>query len=406
MALRPVRVSQLNGYIKRVLETDPLLGSVSVIGEISNLKYHSSGHVYFSLKDENSTINCFLHAAKVCELRYELNEGMEIIADSYISVYEAGGRYSLKIRDIEVSGRGDLAIAFEKLKEKLQKEGLFDPEKKKPVPDFACRVAVVTSSTGAAVNDIIRTVKLQNDMTDILIYPVPVQGADAARNIAAAINDINMNMNNIDVIIAARGGGSIEDLWAFNEETVARAIFLSHIPVISAVGHETDFTIADFVADVRAATPTAAAQIAVPDTVQLKRHIKELAESLNISLSNIVRYKETQLRQHDISRFSQIMMQRVEMGFSRISHLTESIFYDLNARITEFEHACEKQKETILSMDPTAIMSRGYAAVIDSDRKFIRDTGDLYKNKHITIVFADGEADTCVTDIRRIKNGS
>lgn len=280
------------------------------------------------------------------------------------------------------------------------------PKKKKPVPDFACRVAVVTSSTGAAVNDIIRTVKLQNDMTDILIYPVPVQGADAARNIAAAINDINMNMNNIDVIIAARGGGSIEDLWAFNEETVARAIFLSHIPVISAVGHETDFTIADFVADVRAATPTAAAQIAVPDTVQLKRHIKELAESLNISLSNIVRYKETQLRQHDISRFSQIMMQRVEMGFSRISHLTESIFYDLNARITEFEHACEKQKETILSMDPTAIMSRGYAAVIDSDRKFIRDTGDLYKNKHITIVFADGEADTCVTDIRRIKNGS
>lgn len=212
MALRPVRVSQLNGYIKRVLETDPLLGSVSVIGEISNLKYHSSGHVYFSLKDENSTINCFLHAAKVCELRYELNEGMEIIADSYISVYEAGGRYSLNIRDIEVSGRGDLAIAFEKLKEKLQKEGLFDPEKKKPVPDFACRVAVVTSSTGAAVNDIIRTVKLQNDMTDILIYPVPVQGADAARNIAAAINDINMNMNNIDVIIAARGGGSIEDL--------------------------------------------------------------------------------------------------------------------------------------------------------------------------------------------------
>lgn len=406
MALRPVRVSQLNGYIKRVLETDPLLGSVSVIGEISNLKYHSSGHVYFSLKDENSTINCFLHAAKVCELRYELNEGMEIIADSYISVYEAGGRYSLNIRDIEVSGRGDLAIAFEKLKEKLQKEGLFDPEKKKPVPDFACRVAVVTSSTGAAVNDIIRTVKLQNDMTDILIYPVPVQGADAARNIAAAINDINMNMNNIDVIIAARGGGSIEDLWAFNEETVARAIFLSHIPVISAVGHETDFTIADFVADVRAATPTAAAQIAVPDTVQLKRHIKELAESLNISLSNIVRYKETQLRQHDISRFSQIMMQRVEMGFSRISHLTESIFYDLNARITEFEHACEKQKETILSMDPTAIMSRGYAAVIDSDRKLIRDTGDLYKNKHITIVFADGEADTCVTDIRRIKNGS
>ena len=231
MAVKPVKVSQLNGYISRVLQTDPLLGILSVIGEISNLKYHGSGHVFFSLKDEKSTVNCFLAAGNLRHIRYELAEGMEIIAHGYISVYQAGGRYSLNIRDIDVAGQGDLAAAFEKLKEKLAAEGLFDEAHKKPLPEYPKKIAVVTSETGAAVRDIIKIIKRRNDVTSVLVYPVLVQGPDAAPDIAAAIEDIN-RMDDIDIIITGRGGGSMEDLWAFNEEIVARSIYRSVIPVI------------------------------------------------------------------------------------------------------------------------------------------------------------------------------
>ena len=265
MAIKPVSVSQLNGYIKRILQTDPLLGNVSVVGEVSNLKYHGSGHVYFTLKDANSKISCFLPHDRAEALRYELSEGMEITASGYIYLYERGGSYSLNIRDIEVAGLGNLAIAFEKLKSKLEAEGLFDPAKKKAIPSFPEKIAVVTSETGAAVRDILKIIKNRNNYVDVLIYPVLVQGPAAAGEIAAAINHINEKWPDTDTIITGRGGGSMEELWAFNEEIVARAIYASAIPVISAVGHETDFTIADFVADRRAETPTAAAHMAVPD---------------------------------------------------------------------------------------------------------------------------------------------
>ena len=258
MGLKPIRVGQLNNYIGRVLKTDPILGNVSVIGEISNLKFHGSGHVYFSLKDEASKVNCFLAASNLERISCPMEEGMEIIASGYISVYERGGYYSLNIRDIEVNGEGQLAIQFEKLKAKLEKEGLFAAENKKLLPAFPSKIAVVTSETGAAVRDIIRTIKNKNDYVDILVYPVLVQGPAAAKDIADAITDINENYRDIDVIIKGRGGGSMEELWAFNEEMVARSIFASEIPVISAVGHETDFTISDFTADFRAATPTRA----------------------------------------------------------------------------------------------------------------------------------------------------
>ena len=259
MAIKPVKVSQLNGYIKRILQTDPLLGNVSVIGEISNLKFHGSGHVYFSMKDEGSRLNCFLPADRAQNLRYELSEGMEITASGYIYLYERGGSYSLNIRDIEVAGLGNLSIAFEKLKAKLEAEGLFDKEHKKEIPFFPEKIAVVTSETGAAVRDILKIIKSRNNYVDVLIYPVLVQGPSAAGEIAHAIADINEKWPDIDTIITGRGGGAMEELWAFNEEIVARSIYASKIPVISAVGHETDFTIADFVADRRAETPTAAA---------------------------------------------------------------------------------------------------------------------------------------------------
>ena len=225
MGLKPLKVGQLNSYIGRILKNDPILGAVSVVGEISNLKFHSSGHVFFSLKDETSKVNCFLAASNLERITCPMEEGMEIVASGYISVYERGGYYSLNIRDIEVNGEGQLAIQFEKLKAKLEKEGLFAAENKKPLPEFPSKIAVVTSETGAAVRDIIRTVRNKNDYVDILVYPVLVQGPAAAEDIASAINDINKNHTDIDIIITGRGGGSMEELWAFNEEVVARSIF-------------------------------------------------------------------------------------------------------------------------------------------------------------------------------------
>ena len=237
MGLKPVTVSQLNSYIKRILQTDPILGNVSVRGEVSNLKFHGSGHVYFSLKDEKSRINCFLPSDRAVQIGRALQEGMEIIASGYIYLYERGGSYSLNVTDLEKAGQGELAIAFEKLKQKLAKEGLFDQEHKKLIPAFPHKVAIVTSETGAAVRDILKIIQKKNNCVDVLVYPVLVQGPGAPQQIADAIRDLSENYPDVDTIITGRGGGSMEELWAFNEEIVARSIYESKIPVISAVGH-------------------------------------------------------------------------------------------------------------------------------------------------------------------------
>ena len=422
MAAKPVKVSQLNGYISRVLQTDPLLGNVSVIGEISNLKYHGSGHVYFSLKDEKSTINCFLPAGNLARIRYELTEGMEIIAHGYISVYQAGGRYSLNIRDIEVSGTGDLAIAFEKLKEKLEKEGIFDEAHKKELPFFPKKIAVVTSETGAAVRDIIKIIKSRNDVTSVLVYPVLVQGPDAAADISRAIYDIN-TMDDIDVIIAGRGGGSMEDLWAFNEEPVARSIYDSKIPVISAVGHETDFTIADFAADKRAETPTAAAQMAVPDTGALREYLKDTYDALKRSLGDMAKLKEARLKQLDLSAMknaiffridSQLMKARRDMDAissglipllaeksNRIKELERQIAFSIEKSLDARENRAGRLMEIIQANDPSGIMKKGYAAVLDKNSNLVRGTESLEKDDDLTLIFRDGDADCRVTGIRR-----
>ena len=281
MGLKPVSVTQLNSYIKRILQSDPILGNISVIGEISNLKFHGSGHIYFSLKDAGSTVNCFLPADRAAAISFIPEEGKEVICHGYLYLYERGGRYSINIRDMEESGDGALMAEFKRLRDKLEREGLFDPSHKKEIPAFPEKIAVVTSETGAAVRDILKIIRNKNNLVDVLIYPVLVQGSAAAADIAAAIDDINIRFPDIDTIIAGRGGGSMEDLWAFNEEIVARSIYNSVIPVISAVGHEIDFTIADFVADRRAETPTAAADMAVPDTVALKEELDRIASEMS-----------------------------------------------------------------------------------------------------------------------------
>ncbi len=401
MALKPVTVSQLNGYIKRILQTDPLLGNVSVIGEISNLKFHGSGHIYFSMKDAGSRLNCFLPADRVRELRYQLSEGMEITASGYIYLYERGGSYSLNIKDIQVSGLGNLSIAFEQLKAKLEKEGLFDPKYKKEIPFFPEKIAVITSESGAAIRDILKIIKKRNNYVDVLIVPVLVQGPAAAAQIADAVRMVNAQFPEVDTIIVGRGGGAMEELWAFNEEPVARSIFESEIPVISAVGHETDITISDFAADLRAETPTAAAHMAVPDLGELRAYIKDLKNRAEQALDTCLRYKQMQLDRLDLSVFRRDLESRIMMEQMRIENLKTENLHRMTSMLQDLETKIHFYKAELESLDPKKIMGRGYGAITGENGNLIGSIEQMHPKDIITVVLKDGQAVCTVDQIRR-----
>mgnify|MGYP002564018798 CR=1 FL=1 len=354
MALKPVSVTQLNEYISRVLTTDPLLGNIRVTGEITNLKYHSTGHVYFSIADENSKINCFFPVSYVKNLRIKLYDGLKVIINGYINVYKKGGTYTLFVRSIESCGEGDLAAAFELLKKKLDAEGLFAQEHKKPIPAFPRKIGIVTSETGAALQDILKIIKGRTSLVDILIFPVLVQGPDAAADIASALDRINETFHDIDTLIVGRGGGSAEDLWPFNEECVARAIYRSRIPVISAVGHEIDFTIADMAADLRAETPTKGAVLAVPDTGELREQLEKAGQVLSWQLQG-------RLQNARLSAVEQ--EQRLRQG--------------MHSRLQDARRELEKYKTVLESHHPGSILDQGYAMVQTMDGRVISDVRSL-----------------------------
>jgi len=293
----PLTVSQLTGLIKQAIETS-IPPTVHVVGEVSNLKRHSSGHLYFTLKDASAELSCVMWRSAAASLKFQPGDGMEVVATGGIEVFERAGRYQLYVRRLEPCGVGALDLAFRQLCEKLQREGLFDPKHKKLLPPFPSRIALVTSPTGAAVADMLRTIQRRYPCVDVLLYPVRVQGDGAAGEIAAAIKALNANnaaLGGIDVMIVGRGGGSLEDLWAFNEEVVARAIFTSRIPMVSAVGHEVDVTIADLVADVRAATPTAAAELVVPVLSDLLLEWGEWPRRLTRAMHHRVEFADARL---------------------------------------------------------------------------------------------------------------
>lgn len=401
MGLKPVPVGQLNNYIGRVLKTDPILSNISVVGEISNLKYHSSGHVYFSLKDDSSRVNCFLSWGNLQNISCPLEEGMEVVAAGFISVYERGGYYSLNVRDIEVNGRGQLAAAFEKLKAKLGEEGLFREEHKKELPFFPLKIAVVTSEAGAAVRDIIRTIKNKNKVVDILVYPVLVQGPAASGEISSAIDDINVNHKDVDVIITGRGGGSMEELWAFNEETVARSIYESEIPVISAVGHETDFTISDFIADRRAATPTAAAEMAVPDTGELEAELDRISLEMTSDLGLAIARRKERLEALNPTAFARNLKSRILYEQVNADRLIEVMGDAMNNRLVSARNRVEMLREFIESSNPKAILARGYSVVTDNSGKIIRSTDELSEGLGVNIETGNGTAEAVITGIKK-----
>ena len=376
MALKPITVTQLNHYISRVLTTDPLLGNLTVTGEISNLKYHSSGHLYFSISDENSKINCFFPAQYARGLHYELGDGLAVIIHGYLNVYKKGGTYTLFVRSIEIAGEGNLAMAFQMLKEKLDAEGLFDPAHKKPIPRFPRRIGIVTSNTGAAVRDIIKIIESRTSLTDMIVFPVLVQGSEAAADIAATIDMINRDFDNIDTLIVGRGGGSMEDLWAFNEEIVARAIYRSRIPVISAVGHEIDFTIADFVADRRAETPTAAAEMAVPNIRELMQRAESWQNSLMADLKKKVSYADL----------------RAEKLFAEMRHV-------LQGRVNAYRHELESCRLLLDENHPYRVLRKGYAVLEDAAGRNLASISDLRDGQSYRLKLKDGSATFRVTEL-------
>lgn len=376
MALKPITVTQLNHYISRVLTTDPLLGNLTVTGEISNLKYHSSGHLYFSISDENSKINCFFPAQYARGLHYELGDGLAVIIHGYLNVYKKGGTYTLFVRSIEIAGEGNLAMAFQMLKEKLDAEGLFDPAHKKPIPRFPRRIGIVTSNTGAAVRDIIKIIESRTSLTDMIVFPVLVQGSEAAADIAATIDMINRDFDDIDTLIVGRGGGSMEDLWAFNEEIVARAIYRSRIPVISAVGHEIDFTIADFVADRRAEMPTAAAEMAVPNIRELMQRAESWQNSLMADLKKKVSYADL----------------RAEKLFAEMRHV-------LQGRVNAYRHELESCRLLLDENHPYRVLRKGYAVLEDAAGRNLASIRDLRDGQSYRLKLKDGSATFRVTEL-------
>ncbi len=375
MALKPVSVTQLNEYISRVLTTDPLLGNIRVTGEITNLKYHSTGHVYFSIKDETSKVNCFFPASYVKTSKVELEDGMKIIINGYINVYKKGGTYTLFIRSVEDCGAGELASAFEILKKKLDAEGLFAPEHKKPIPMFPKKIGIVTSETGAALQDILKIVKSRTSLVDIVIFPVLVQGAGAAADIAGMLDVISDNFDDIDTLIVGRGGGAAEDLAAFNEEIVARAIYRCKIPVISAVGHEIDFTIADFVADRRAETPTAAAEIAVPDMAELRSKVEMFKNNLVSEMNGKIKLDEL-----------------------TASNYLMSMQNALRNIMASAEHRLEKYSLILEENNPTNILGKGYSLMQDMNGGVISSVSAVSAGSEYLVRLKDGTVKVCATE--------
>lgn len=401
MAAKPVKVSQLNAYIKRILQSSPVLSNVTVIGEVSNLKFHSSGHVYFSLKDEKGKISCFLPADIAVSMDKSIEEGTEAVVTGYIYLYERGGSYSINVKTIEKSGTGNLAAEFEKLKKKLEAEGLFDRSAKKPLNPFPRRVAVVTSDTGAAVHDIIKIIRSRNRYVDILVCPVLVQGPSAASDISSMITELNEKCPDTDVIITGRGGGSMEELWAFNEESVARAIAASDIPVISAVGHETDFTIADFAADVRAETPTAAAVLAVPDINELVMYTDELMQSIDAYMDSILERNYLRLQGSGIVQMSHLLYSMISGREMEIKALFNVLEFETDSRLERLESRIESLRDTIENLNPSRILEKGYSIIKDGNDLCITEIGDLRSGNEIKIVMRGGDAGALITEVRK-----
>ena len=389
MARNVYSVKQVNAYIKNMFAQDYMLNCIYVRGEVSNLKYHTSGHIYFSLKDESGTIACVMFAGQRGGLSFRMCEGQQVIALGSVAVYERNGAYQLYAREIRLDGEGDLYERFQLLKKELEEMGMFAPEYKKTIPAFAGRIGVVTASTGAAVRDIMNIAKRRNPFVQILLYPAQVQGEGAKESIVRGIR--LLDRADVDVIIVGRGGGSMEDLWAFNEEEVARAIFDCETPVISAVGHETDTTIADLVADLRAPTPSAAAELAVTDYRQLMSGMElfrnQLADRLEQKIS---RYR--QRLQHEKLRLMYVSPQyKLNARKQYLSELSDRFAQEMDRKLTDRKHRLQLCAGRLDGLSPVRKLSQGYSYTELSDKKALRSITQVQEGDPVLIHVTDGK---------------
>ncbi len=396
MKLRALDISEANSYIKTILINDPILYNLRVKGEISNFKIHSSGNVYLTLKDEKSKLKCIIFRSNF-DKELNLDDGIKVTASGYISVYERDGSYQLYINEVEKEGIGNLYIEFNKLKEKLRKEGLFDTKHKKEIPKMPKSIGIVTSPTGAVIKDIINVTKRRFPKVDIKLYPVNVQGDTSAQDICEGIKFFN-DRKNVDTIIVGRGGGSLEELWSFNEEVVAREVFKSSIPIISAVGHETDFTICDFVSDMRAPTPSAAAEIATPDLSQIYYKLQNIQSRMNISLNSRVSLDNAKLENTFDKINDYIKNYIIRDKIIQIDQIYDRINLRLEQNLETSKEKLLKNGAILHSLSPLATINRGYS-IVEKDNKIINSIEDINIEEEINVILKDGNIECSINKI-------
>lgn len=390
VAVKAVTVTQIHAYIKEKLRADDQLKGLTVTGELSNFTHHKSGHFYFTLKDENASVRCIMFRAAAAKVRFAPTQGMKLIVVGTISLYEKDGSITLSCTEMHPDGQGDLQLAFEQLKEKLSKEGLFAPERKRPLPQFPHQIGVVTSKTGAALQDILNILQRRFPLCTVLLYPALVQGDTAPRSIVQAIETASAD-GKADVLIVGRGGGSAEDLWCFNDESVARAICACSMPVISAVGHEIDFTIADFAADLRAPTPSAAAELATPRIDEIAATVKQSYRRIGQSIRETYRRKSDAVKLYYARLGAASPEGKLQKNTDQLKLLSERMHNGIEKKFTTLENQMKQQAVKLESLSPLQVLTRGYSitmhgqTVVDSIKKI--ELGD-----ELMIRFADGAA--------------
>ena len=397
MAQQVISVSQINEYIRAMMDGDRLLNNLAIKGEISNYKLYPSGHHYFTLKDEGGALRCVLFKGNALRMKFRPENGMKVIAMGKISVFPRDGAYQLYCTGLTPDGVGDLYAAFEQLKARLGAQGLFDPAHKKPIPQFPGTIGIITSAAGAAVHDMLRILRKRYSLTKVLLLPVRVQGVEAPGEIAAAIAYAN-HFHLADVLIVGRGGGSIEDLWAFNEEVVARAIHASQIPVISAVGHEPDVTISDFVADLRAATPSNAAELAVPDQNALRQTLDKMNDAMAASVTRRIRAARQHLQVLTDSAALQSPVGYLQQRKKTVQLLENRLVSAQNMQLNRKNQQYIALTSKLDAMSPLKVLTRGYAMVQNQDRQLVRSIAEVDLAQTVHVSLTDGNFTAIVTD--------
>lgn len=392
-------VSEVNNFIKQLLASTPILSSIMVRGEISNFKCYASGHCYFTLKDASSALKCVMFRSQAQHLRFQPVNGLSVIASGNIAVYERDGVYQLYVDSLAPEGKGDLALAYEQLKNRLAAEGLFAKDRKKALPKFPKKIGVVTSLSGAVLRDIYHVTKRRWPAVQLVLYPVQVQGEFSAKQVALAIEFFNTKYA-VDVMIVGRGGGSMEDLWSFNEEVVVRAIAASKIPIISAVGHETDFSLADFAADVRAATPSQAAELAVPDRDELKRYVVRMQRQLAQMARRELNERRLRLQACQKNK----LLQRPELLLAdrrqRLDNLISNLRQCLDENITVKNHQLSLALEKLSVLNPAKTLQRGFA-LVEHGGKIVTRVQEVKKGDKLQLTFSDGKVSVVAADVTR-----